>query len=76
MTSEQLRAVHGATSVAMAYGFKVEVEPSGLMRFRNGSDSGTCEVRDMPHSRTAHLTSWRTGNRAALNELRDALRAA
>jgi hypothetical protein len=35
MSREQLRAVHGATSVAMAYGFKVEVEPHGLMRFRN-----------------------------------------
>jgi hypothetical protein len=76
LTTEQLRAVHGATSVAMAYGFKVEVEPHGLMRFRKGRDSGTCEVRDRPHARTAHLASWRTGSRDALNELRDALRAA
>jgi hypothetical protein len=76
MSREQLRAVHGATSVAMAYGFKVEVEPTGLMRFRKGSDSGTCEVSDVPGARTARLTFWRTGNRAALTELRDALRVA
>jgi hypothetical protein len=76
MSREQLRAVHGATSVAMAYGFKVEVEPTGLMRFRKGSDSGTCEVFDQPFERTARLVDWRTGNRDALNELRDALRVA
>jgi hypothetical protein len=75
VTTEQLRAVHGATNVAMAYGFKVEVEPHGLMRFRKGRDSGTCEVRDNGQ-RTAHLTSWRTGSRDALTELRDALRVA
>jgi hypothetical protein len=76
VSKEQLRAVHGATSVAMAYGFKVEVEPHGLMRFRKDGDSGTCEVRDHPFERTARLTFWRTGNRDALLELRDALRVA